>query len=135
MYANSLPPSLSFTSTSSLSFPLFLVLRPLGLFLENGLFCPDLADLNFMLLTPYFARNSAGIMCPSLVTIQLKARDESFPMLLLILLLNSLHVFANFMFNLHREIYGRERVKSIRVYSFFFISVRRTISALVAKIS
>ena len=37
------------------------------------------------------------------VTTQMKALAESFPMVVLMLLSNRVHVFANFMFNLNRH--------------------------------
>ena len=45
------------------------------------------------------------------VTTQMKALDEYFLMVVFTLLLNEVHVFAIFMFNLDRETHGSERVK------------------------
>ena len=42
-------------------------------------------------------------MKPKGVTTQMKALDEYFLMVVFTLLLNRVHVFANFMFNLDRE--------------------------------
>ena len=44
-------------------------------------------------------------MKPKGVTTQMKALDEDFLMVVFALLLNRLHVFAIFMFNLDREVW------------------------------
>ena len=51
-------------------------------------------------------------MKPKGVTIQMKALDEYFPMVVFTLLLNRVHIFAIFMFNLKL---GSERVNNTTV--------------------
>ena len=60
-------------------------------------------------------------MKPKGVTTQMKALDEYFLMVVFTLLLNRLHVFAIFMFNLVRENWQWKRVTTSLHYASSFV--------------